>query len=353
MKIALITDTHAGARNDLDVIANAQTKFYTDTFFPVLDSMNIKHVLHLGDFFDRRKHINFKSLDVIKNSFLIPLQERNIDFGLICGNHDVFFKNTNELNSPSLLIKDYCKWLWTTEPAELAFDGLKIALIPWINHQNYDDVMEFVNKTNASICMGHFEFDGFEMIRGIMNDGGMQIKPFEKFHSVFSGHFHHKSTRGNITYLGSPFFLNWSDHGDKRGFHILDTETLRLDFIENPVPLFHKIKYDKKPSVDLSSIDIKNSFIKILVHEKDDAYLFDKFVDSIADRGPYDLQIVDLQSETALATEEQIQQCAKDTITIIHETVNELEITDNTKKGIKQLMSELYSEAQNGEEIGV
>lgn len=344
MKIALITDTHNGVRNDLEVLAAAQEKFYTETFFPTIKERNITTILHLGDFFDRRKHINFKSLDNIKRTFLEPIKQNGYDFGLICGNHDIFWRNSNKLNSPSLLIKDYCKWMWSLTPAELEIDGLKIAMIPWINNENYKDIMSFIEQTDATICMGHFEFDGFLMMRGIVNDGGLQTKDFEKFHSVYSGHFHHKSTRGNITYLGSPFWLNWADHGDPRGFHIFDTETLEMEMIENPNPLFHKIKYDGTEP-NLPEQNLHNCFVKVLVHDKGDLYLFDRFIDKIVSREPYDLQIVDLQSDTALATDAQIQQTAKDTLTIIHETVSELKTEDAVKYQIKQLMSELYSES--------
>ena len=54
MKIALITDTHWGARNDSVIFADYFSKFYDNVFFPYIDDHNIKTCIHLGDVVDRR-----------------------------------------------------------------------------------------------------------------------------------------------------------------------------------------------------------------------------------------------------------------------------------------------------------
>ena len=69
MKIALITDTHFGARNDSEVFNDYFFKFYDNTFFPYLEEHNIKHCIHLGDITDRRKFINFKTLQKFRHDF--------------------------------------------------------------------------------------------------------------------------------------------------------------------------------------------------------------------------------------------------------------------------------------------
>ena len=61
MKIALVTDTHFGARNDHDHFNTYFYKFYEDIFFPYLKEHNIKTCIHLGDVMDRRKFVSYKT----------------------------------------------------------------------------------------------------------------------------------------------------------------------------------------------------------------------------------------------------------------------------------------------------
>ena len=79
MKIALITDTHFGVRSDSPAFAKYQYKFYDDIFFPYLEKNNIKNLIHLGDTVDRRKFINFKTLNDFRNKFLLRLWDLKID----------------------------------------------------------------------------------------------------------------------------------------------------------------------------------------------------------------------------------------------------------------------------------
>ncbi len=61
MKIALLNDTHFGARNDSSAFLDYFMRFYNEIFFPYLKENNITTLIHLGDVVDRRKFINFKT----------------------------------------------------------------------------------------------------------------------------------------------------------------------------------------------------------------------------------------------------------------------------------------------------
>ena len=80
MKIALITDTHWGARNDSAIFANFFSKFYDNVFFPYLDEHNIKTCIHLGDVVDRRKYINFKTANDLRENFVERLWEMGVHY---------------------------------------------------------------------------------------------------------------------------------------------------------------------------------------------------------------------------------------------------------------------------------
>ena len=54
MKLAILNDTHAGIRNSSDIFIDNAEKFYSDVFFPHCVEHNIRHIVHLGDYYDNR-----------------------------------------------------------------------------------------------------------------------------------------------------------------------------------------------------------------------------------------------------------------------------------------------------------
>ena len=99
MKIALITDTHFGARNDNLAFNEYFYKFWENTFFPYLDEHKIDTIIHLGDLMDRRKFVSYKIAKDLRERFILPIASRGIKMHIMAGNHDTYYKNTNEINS--------------------------------------------------------------------------------------------------------------------------------------------------------------------------------------------------------------------------------------------------------------
>ena len=350
-KIALVTDTHFGARSDSIPFDNFFRRFYEEVFFPEIDKRGIRHIVHLGDCFDRRKYINFNTLSSCRNYFFDEIKKRDIELHMIVGNHDTFFKNTNDVNSPRLLLKDY-EFNVIDTPSELEFDdGSKIFMMPWICTDNYNQSMEAINTTDAQVLFGHFEIAGFQMYKGHENDEGFDPKIFEKFDTVCSGHFHHRSSNGNINYLGNPYELTWADFEDPRGFHIFDTSERSLDFIQNPFSIFSKVYYDDE-KVDPSTVDVSqyaNQHIKLIVVNKKDYYKFDQFIERLYKINPLELKIIEDLSEFEADAMDDQEMDLEDTVTLLSQYVDSLD-TEADKDRIKTLMKTLYVEAQNYEE---
>ena len=131
MKVAILNDTHCGVRNSSDIFLQYQERFYEEVFFPYLHKHGIKNILHLGDYYEHRKFVNFKALNANRKHFLEPMRDAGITMDIIPGNHDVYFKNTNELCSLKELLGYFTSNVnIIMEPTVLDYDGLGVAVIP-------------------------------------------------------------------------------------------------------------------------------------------------------------------------------------------------------------------------------
>ena len=351
MKVAIITDQHFGARNDSIAFLDFFEKFYENTFFPTIDSAGIDTVLILGDTFDRRKYINFYALDRAKKMFFDKLEERGIRIHMLAGNHDTYYKNTNEVNSPDLLLVEYGNIDVISKPETIVIDGTSICMIPWICSENYQETLDHIKNTKAEICMGHLEITGFAMYRGMESHDGLAKETFEKFDLVFSGHYHHRSSDQHIHYLGNPYELTWQDYNDPRGFHLFDLDTRELTFVQNSYRMFERLEYNDKDTdpVDLDALELEQKYVKLVVVNKTDFYKFDKFIQKLYNKGCHEIKIIEDMSEFQDGEiGEEIN--LEDTLSVLSHYVDSIE-TDVDKEQIKTYMRTLYTEAVNIEVV--
>lgn len=351
-KIALVNDTHFGVRGDSAVFLDHQEQFFKDIFFPTIDKHNIKMVIDLGDTFDRRKYVNYLTLSRVKKFFFEPMQNRGITYHGIVGNHSAYFTNTNEINCLTLLLREYPDYhVYPQEPHEIKVGSSSILLVPWITKDNHASCMDAIRNSSAHVLMGHLEIQGFEMQKGMLCEHGISKDLFGKYEAVYSGHFHHPSKIGNITYLGAQYEMTWSDHGGRRGFHIFDTETRELTFVENPDHMFYKLTYDDVDMTieDLSQLDVsalKGSYVKVIIQNRTNPYLFDLFMSKLADAGAADVKSVEDSLNLESAGVDDILDETKNTQDILHDYVDSIE-TDIDKSRIKSVVNTLYNEAVN------
>jgi len=350
-KICILTDTHFGARNDSLTFDDYFYKFYENIFFPYLEKHQIKTVCHLGDIVDRRKFINYVIAHRLKNRIVKRLHSMGIDFHCIVGNHDVPYRNTNDVNALQEWFggwqNDYIKLY--SKPATVEFDGVPILMMPWINNSNQPDAIEAIEQSNAQICFGHLEIAGYEMNRGVIAEHGLAASMFDKFDMVLSGHFHHKSSKGNIHYLGTAYEITWQDWNTQKGFHVFDTETRELEFIINPYKMFHKINYNDKLTTleaiqEADYTQYTGTVIKVIIQEKNNPYWFDQFMDRLEKADPFDIRVVDDFKDLDRQSDTEIINEAEDTLTILNKVVDQL--PEKVDKGrLVNLFQTLYTEA--------
>lgn len=352
MQIAILNDTHCGCRNSSDIFMDYQERFYSEVFFPYLLENNITQILHLGDYYDNRKTVNFKALSHNRKIFLEKLREYGITMDIIPGNHDVYYKNTNELNALKELQGHYMNEVnLIMEPTEMKYDGLTVALVPWINAENEKETLEFLRNTKATHVGAHLELAGFEMARGQICHDGMDSKVFDRFECVLSGHFHAKSSQRNIHYLGAQMEFFWNDCDDPKHFHVLDTKTREVTAVRNPLTIYEKIYYDHEKMskfADLRYLD--NKFVKVIVVNKGNALEFERFIDRVQQQKIHELKIAedfkDFLGENV--TDDNIK--VDDTQTLVYNYIDNVN-TDLDKDRIKNEISALMTEAQTMEVV--
>lgn len=340
MKVGLICDTHYGARKGSKLFHDYFELFYKNVFFPTLEQYGIDTIIHMGDAFDSRKSIDYQSLEWAKRVVFEPL--KNYEVHMIVGNHDSYYKNTNNTNSPQLLLKDYPNIRTYSSPTEIKVGNLDVLLLPWICMENEEQSLKMIKKTKAKVAMGHLEFQGFRVNRQIIMEHGLEANIFTNFKKVFSGHYHTRSDNGTVFYTGNPYEIYWTDVNDTRGFTIFDTETLEHTFINNPYKMFHNIYYEDTDYQTFDTREYENKIVKVIVRKKTNTKKFEKFIDKLYTSSVAELKIVENFSIEEPENFEAFE--SEDTLSILNRYVEEAEI-DLDKSIVQKMIQEIYQEA--------
>jgi len=357
MKVAILNDSHFGLKNSADVFIDYTERFFRDIFFPHCVAHDIRHIIHLGDFYDHRKYVNFKILARVRAMFFEPMIAAGMEMTIIPGNHDVYFRNTNSLCGLQEVLGGYTDAVSVcTRPQVRSIGGVPIGFLPWVTGDNHGESIEFIEKCPASILMAHLELKGFEMMKGMpVAAHGMDADMFKRFEMVLSGHYHTKSTRGNIHYLGTQYEQTWSDADDPKFFHVLDLRSRELTHVRNPLTMFNRFVYNDSiypsPGDVIGATDFTraaNSCVKVVVAKKTDPFIFDKYVTLLQAAGPFDLKIAESFEEFAGASISDELVSTEDTGKLLSTYIEAIE-TDLDRERLKTLIQELYAEAQSGD----
>ena len=342
MKVAIITDQHFGARKSSKILHDYYGKFYKDIFFPYLKENNITTVVDMGDTFDNRRTIDLWAIDWARTNYFDVLHEMGIRVHTVVGNHTAYYKDTNEINTIDLLLKQYDNITTYAEVQEIKLGDLNVLLVPWINSENEETTFDTIRNSQSKVAMGHLELNGFRAHRGHVMEDGMDIDAFEKFDKVYSGHYHTRSDNGKIYYLGNPYEMFWNDVNDPRGFHIFDTETTEHTPVNNPYSIFYNIYYEDTPHQLFDASEYKDKIVKVIVRKKTEQKRFEKFLDKLYSVGVHELKIVEnfvIQDNEEFEVEE-----TENTISILNRYIDESDM-DCDKSVVKGILQKIYSEA--------
>lgn len=342
MRVIILGDTHLGARGGSNHFSEYFNRFFSEVLYPYCEKNKIKHILQLGDLFDNRTNLAYKAFHKCRDVWFKEMGDRGISMHVLVGNHDIAYKHTLEINSPELLLGEYKHITVVSKPTQIELGGTKIDIVPWICDENEEQIKEFVKrKDRGSILLGHLELANFPMYKGVESHGGMSGSIFDGYNLVFSGHYHTRSEKGNIVYTGIPYEITWADYADPKGFFVYDTVKNTYEFVRNPLTMFEKIHYNNGSKVDISKLPGK--IVKVIVGEKKDAVLYERWLDSIRLVTPYELttienDIVSMDGEL----DDSIQ--IEDTPTLVKSYIDQID-TSVSKEDLNKYMQALYFEA--------
>lgn len=335
-KVALLADTHFGVRSESPAFFKNQAKFFDEVFWPAIDEHKIDFIFHLGDLVDRRKYVSFVTLRHMREHFFKPMYERNIELYVIAGNHDCYYRNTNALNAPNELIH-WGKVLW--EPDEMVFDEAGCLFLPWISPENMQASLRIIKESKARYCFAHLELAGFEMHKGHIMEG-FDPALFTHFDAVYTGHYHHRSSKGNIHYVGAPYEMTWADYDDPRGFDILDLVTGERTYIQNPHTIHEKVIYEVgKPMPG----KMEGKIVKLVVKGDASATKINQALMSLG--AAANVQVMSAQFNVDDLSLDGIEIDVGDAMGLIKEAVAQVDLPPPRRDELNVVMKELYDEA--------
>lgn len=338
----ILGDCHIGSRGASPILCEYQISFFENVLFPYMENNKIKTILQLGDLMDTRKFSNHVILHQWKKRVFDVMRDKGYEMVALLGNHDSSLRNTLSINSPSILLSEYDNLIIIDTPIEKEIEGVNFLLVPWICSENEQEISDAVKKTSAVFCAGHFEFDGFEMQRGIPSHGGTSSEAYSYFDVVFSGHYHTKSKKKNVLYVGTPYEQTWADYDDPKGFHVFSPKSNKVSYIKNPECLFTKCFYDDSDGDATPPKITKNSFVKVIVENKTDPYKFEKYLTNIISQSPSDLKITEMDSGIDSTDVAGSDLKLDDTPTLMSKFVDQCESSLDKNK-LKKILNSLYT----------
>lgn len=341
MRIGIIGDIHIGAQENNENFIDYQMESLKWAYEKFREN-NIKNIIYLGDILDKRRQITFKVLKSFYNIF----GPDDFEHYILAGNHDCYYKDTNEINSIDLLLEDFKHICTITqEPKEIEIENEKLLFVPWINKTNLEQTEKNIKKSTAKYVFSHLDISGFEMTRGILSTtSSIRLELLDKFNKVITGHYHNYSNKGDITYIGSLCEQNWNDLDIDKFIGVLDTEKDELEKIKSPFKLYHKIVI-KNDELEENIEQYRDKNIRIYLYT-DRNIKIEKYIDSIIEVA-YNVNVIDEQVITNIPDIE-VESDYK-IINLWKNYLDELEFKTTEKNAINKIFEETYYKVINGD----
>lgn len=346
MKTLIMGDSHFGVHEDCEFYQEYKKKTF-EWIADICVKNQIDRINHLGDFFDNRRSISYKTFKQttdILNPFFDKINSTVKEFVYLAGNHDMFYKNSSEINSFRELFQNVpienIDLKMVIDNAILFDDSL---FVPWMYNDNREKILSQISehKSYSKFLFGHFAINGFTLVPGIEERSGDEPTLYSDFKNVFSGHFHIRSEKQPIIYTGSVFQLNWNDADDIKGVYILNHCDDSVEFLASPYKVFSKILVRSDFDMDTINIgELKKQFVKLVILEEPNIKI-ERQISKLCEELPQ-LEIVNKYS---VLSAENITIDKFEVNDIFAEYVETLKLESSRKKKILANFADVYTEA--------
>jgi len=268
-EIILISDIHFGVRNASIEWSDNIVSYFHNFFFPLIK--NIKKdkpnsiIIIAGDYFDNRQALD---LNVMNIGIDIMTEMSNIlPVYIINGNHDVYKKNDNTINSLKVLrpIKNVKV---ITENTILITKYHNFLLFPWSGDLK-EDTNAMLQFNDIDFAIMHEDIKSFNYDNGRQIVSGFDSNTF-KGKKIYSGHIHKRQESEKVTYIGAPYQLRRSDIGNEKGIYVLNVENEEIveNFYKNDYsPKFLKLRVEDIMDITLENLRklLTNNYVDIII----------------------------------------------------------------------------------------
>jgi exonuclease SbcD len=255
-----------------------------DWSFQTALDRGIKNIVFLGDLFHDRQKIDVLTYQKTFEIFEKYLCSLEFNVILLLGNHDLWHyekldvSSVNPLrNLPGVRVVNKPCVTKITDGAEQFFLGL----LPYTHNPIEDlkviekDWEQNVPKEQKKVLGGHISVDGavwnvkYNTMSEVTieHDGDMiKVGPdiFKKWDKVFLGHYHaEQKLNDKVEYVGSPLQLSFGEAFQKKHVIIFETDTGKLEYIENNFSPKHYILNQEQ----LDDYDLEGQFVRLEVED--------------------------------------------------------------------------------------
>lgn len=324
MKIGLYTDTHFDVKDDyflnyqLSIIKNIHDEYH---------KQNIDTICILGDLFNDRKKIHTKTAEIVLRFY--EQESSRFKIYIILGNHDYYNKDNDNYSTVRPIFTKLKNVIVNINNFTLhEFDGLKFMFCNWIFDR--EEFQKKLKEYSPNVILGHFVMKDFLLRTGVTSKNGFEREYFKNYEFVLSGHFHTKNTYKNITYLGTPYRMNWNDYNVEKYYFVFDTSKRALIEYKQKNNLYVEIKLSNILNDKNIISSLKGKIVRLIIDI--DSPEYKDIIDEINSFQPYDLK-------------------AMEEYQVIENNEEEIEVNTNLLKSTKEYIDKKVNDDVNKDKL--